>query len=108
MILGLRTAGFSVAAFTDATAFLTSLDISRPDMLVLDWLLPDMNGGALLKHLQQMEGLRSLPVLVLTNLSGIDGREIALAFASGALAWLEKSRTTPIELALRIGQALRN
>lgn len=104
--LALMTAGYSVAAFPDGASLLASLDVALPDLLVLDWMLPVMTADKLLQRLRMDARTRDLRVFILSNVSGTDGGEIDVAFAAGVLAWLEKSRTTPAGLAVRIREAL--
>ena len=103
---GLTTAGYSVAAFPDGTSLLASLDVGLPDVLVLDWMLPVATADKLLERLRADMRTKDLRILILSNLPGIDHGEIDVAFASGVLAWLEKSKTTPAGLANRIREAL--
>ncbi|HVH64265.1 MAG TPA: response regulator [Candidatus Dormibacteraeota bacterium] len=103
---GLRRAGYSVAAFPDGIALLASLDMYLPDMLVLDWMLPGMTADELLSRLREDVRTKDLRVFVLSNLSTANGGEIDVAFSSGVLAWLEKSKTTPDTLAGRVREVL--
>jgi DNA-binding response OmpR family regulator len=62
--------------------------VERPDLLVLDWTLPDMNGRDVLMALKQNSVTASIPVIILT---GIDEQlEKAQALALGACAYLVK------------------
>jgi DNA-binding response OmpR family regulator len=42
---------------------------SKPDMVLLDILLPDMNGIDVLKKIRELENTKDLKVLILTNYS---------------------------------------
>ena len=103
---GLRWAGYDVAVFATAAAFLDELDNQVPDVLVLDWMLPGIAGADLLRHLREGTRTRDLRVVILSSLSEGGGREMDVAFAYGALAWMEKWKTTPALLAERIREAL--
>jgi DNA-binding response OmpR family regulator len=62
--------------------------VERPDLMILDWTLPDMNGRDVLMALKQNSVTASIPVIVLT---GIDEQlEKAQALAIGACAYLVK------------------
>jgi CheY-like chemotaxis protein len=57
----------------------------RPDVIVLDVMLPDIDGWTLLTHLHENPATRSIPVLVCSVI-----REEELALALGAAAYLAK------------------
>ena len=62
--------------------------VERPDLLILDWTLPDMNGRNVLMALKQNSVTASIPVIVVT---GIDEQlEKTQALAIGARAYLVK------------------
>lgn len=50
----------------------TSADVPRPDVILLDWNLPGMNGREVLRAVKTDERLRDIPVLVLTTSSARD------------------------------------
>jgi DNA-binding response OmpR family regulator len=74
-----------------ATTGRTALELAtveRPDLLILDWTLPDMNGRNVLMALKQNSVTASIPVIVVT---GIDEQlEKTQALAIGARAYLVK------------------
>jgi two-component system, chemotaxis family, response regulator Rcp1 len=49
-----------------------SSEIPRPDVILLDWNLPGMNGREVLRAIKSDEQLRNIPVLVLTTSSAKD------------------------------------
>lgn len=103
---GLQRAGYYVAAFPDPTSFLKSLDVGLPDLVVLDWNLPVMNGGEVLETLRRDGRTQNVPVLVRSNLTGTDGGELASARRHGVVAWLVKSKTTPDKLARKLSETI--
>jgi two-component system, OmpR family, response regulator len=62
----LRRAGWSIASVTDGDAVLAALRRDRPKVLVLDIMLPRRSGFDVLKQVRADDGLRSIPVLILT------------------------------------------
>jgi DNA-binding response OmpR family regulator len=74
-----------------ATTGRTALELATvetPDLLILDWTLPDMNGRDVLMALKQNSVTASIPVIVVT---GIDEQlEKSQALAIGARAYLVK------------------
>jgi len=59
-----------------------------PDLVLLDVLLPDVNGFDVLNRIRQHAALRQLPVLMLTSLS--DRMNIAKGLGLGADGYLTK------------------
>ena len=62
----LTTAGFRVEEAANAEQAWQQLQQSRPDLMLLDWMLPGMSGMQLLQRLRQDPALRTLPVVMLT------------------------------------------
>src|SRR5881409_2190514 len=62
----LERAGFRIAAFADSDEGLERLFAARPDLLVLDLMLPGRNGLEILREVRGEPATRDLPVLLLT------------------------------------------
>lgn len=73
----LRRAGWSIGAVTDGEAVLDAVRRHQPRMLMLDVMLPKRSGFEVLKQIRASEGLRDLPVLVLTAKGQHQDRRIA-------------------------------
>lgn len=92
--------GHGVAYACSAQEALDKLEESSFDILVLDILLPGSNGIAVLQELQGYEDWRSIPVIVLSNVTTDD-----LAVGTrhlqdlGVRKYLVKMQTTPNDLA---------
>ena len=63
---------------------------SLPTVILLDILMPKMSGFDFLRHIKQQPVLSDIPIVVLTNLAGVDDAEKALAM--GAVMYLVKSQ----------------
>lgn len=69
------------------------------DLILLDILLPGMNGFEVLRRLKRDLETRDIPVIVLTNLgSEQSDNDKRLAFSLGAIDYLVKSYHTPDEM----------
>jgi CheY-like chemotaxis protein len=66
MVSALQRAGYAVREAPDGRAALDVLDAQRPDLLVLDLMLPDFTGWELLRIVRASEDLRSIPVIVVS------------------------------------------
>ncbi|MEX1051900.1 MAG: response regulator [Patescibacteria group bacterium] len=72
---------------------------NRPDLILLDILLPGMNGFEVLRKLKASAKTRDIPVIVLTNLGSEEtDKDRQLALSLGAVDYLVKSYHTPDEM----------
>ncbi|MGE0797639.1 MAG: response regulator transcription factor [Lautropia sp.] len=62
----LEREGYAVSTALDGEATLRALRASAPDLLILDLMLPKMNGFEVLKAAKTDPALRSIPIIVLT------------------------------------------
>ncbi|WP_026733744.1 hybrid sensor histidine kinase/response regulator [Fischerella sp. PCC 9605] len=75
-----------------------------PDVIVIDYLLPDMDGLEFLNSLKTLFGQKNLPVIILT---GRGNEQIAVqAMKSGAAEYLVKKHTTPVSFHLAVQNVL--
>ncbi len=101
---GLRRAGFEVREAEDCRSARAELADRRPDLLLVDWMLPDMSGLELTRQLKRDRETRELPIIMLTaradepdKVSGLEG---------GADDYVTKP-FSPRELVARINAVLR-
>lgn len=69
MTIELVNAGFSVLCATNGEAVIDLVRKEKPDVLILDILMPKLNGLDALQKLRSYRGFKHLPVIVLSNLS---------------------------------------
>ena len=62
----LKSAGFEVSAFADSTSFYKALRQKKPELVILDWMLPGESGIEILKALRADTANAALPVLLVT------------------------------------------
>jgi CheY-like chemotaxis protein len=99
--LGMEHAGHRVTAAPNAVAALGLVSAGGFDLLLLDMLLPGMDGLQLLRELRLRELTRQLPVMVLSNCDPGDPI-LAQAEEFGVLACLGKTQTPPAVLVRQI------
>ena len=87
--IALREAGFDVVEAADGAAALRQLEESPPDLVVLDALMPGMDGFETCKALRAMPGYAQVPVLMLTGLD--DDASITRAYRAGATDFFVKT-----------------
>lgn len=96
----LTTSGFSVFTTADGQEGFQLATQHKPQLILLDVMLPGKNGLALLRQLKDSDETRDVAVIVLTNL----GQESIIdeAMTAGAQAFFLKPEVDPYELAKRI------
>ena len=62
----LKSAGLEVCAFADSDSFRRALQQSKPDLVILDWMLPGESGIEILQALRADSATEALPVLLVT------------------------------------------
>lgn len=94
--LRLEAAGLAVQVAHDAEAAWSLLQTTQPQVMLLDILLPRVNGLQILKDLRGHARWHSLPVIILTNLNRVEVELTPeLAEMLGVTAYLVKSQTSP-------------
>ena len=68
----------------------------KPTLILLDVMMPKKNGLEVLEELKANEGLKAIPVVMLTNLAGTADAETAMA--KGAVKYIVKSEHDPKEV----------
>ena len=105
-ILGrtLTEAGYRVVEAADGEQALTACRAEPPDLVLLDFDMPVMDGPTTLREMKAAPELCSLPVLFLTARTG--GADVATGLDLGAQDYLRKP-CEPAELKARVASALR-
>ena len=80
------------------------LNDKKPDLIILDLMLPDENGLDLLKTIKSIPGIKRIPVIVLTGSSQVDDKLLALR--SGAVDYISKPFLSE-EVKLRVQTQLK-
>lgn len=75
----LETEGFAVDVATSGKLALNKIKVSPPDLILLDVMMPEMDGYEVTQHIRQDEKIPSIPILLVTaydEASMIQGLEI--------------------------------
>jgi DNA-binding response OmpR family regulator len=100
--LGLE--GYEVALATDGEKGLKMIRDKKPDLILLDIILPKMDGFEILKAMKGDKAVKNIPVILLTNLSQKD--EVKKGLELGAKDYLIKAHFMPSEVVKKIKEAL--
>lgn len=96
--------GFNVEVAVDGLAALKTLLAIKPDVVVLDLMMPKLNGVDVLKYIRSEPGLKATPVIILSNAHMTSLAQEAAAI--GAEKALLKSSCTPNQLLTVINSLL--
>jgi len=69
--------GWDVETHSDGTDALEVIHATKPDLVILDVMLPGKSGMDILRDLRELEGMEMLPVLMLTARGQARDRELA-------------------------------
>lgn len=100
----LKMDGYQVLLAVDGEKGLKQIKEKKPDLVLLDIILPKMDGFEVLKNLKGDKSLSTIPVILLTNLSQKD--EVKKGLALGANDYLIKAHFMPSEVVKKIEQLL--
>ena len=81
---GLEAAGFDVISAGDGEEGLRRARQDHPDLMVLDLMLPKIDGYKVCRTLKFDERYRNLPILILSARSGEQDRQLALSMGADA------------------------
>lgn len=84
----LKSASYEVATALSGDAALEKIAQSRPDIVLLDVMMPSMDGYEVCRRIRQNEKTAQLPVIMVTALDKESDREMALE--AGANEFLSK------------------
>ena len=92
----LKGQGYNVDTANAGEMALEKIKNNCPDLLLLDLLLPKMDGWEILKEMKKTKGMKSMPVIILSNLS--QRAEVEKGLKMGAVKYLIKAHYTPSEV----------
>jgi len=100
----LGESGFSVEVANDGELALRKLEEKKPDLVILDIVLPQIDGWEVLRKIKSSPGLKDLKVIILSNLS--QKEEVEKGIDLGSIKYLIKAHYTPSEVVAEIKQLL--
>ncbi len=93
--VNLERAGYEVVTAFDGREALKKIDEEHPDMVVLDVMMPYMDGFETLKHIRANPATRNLPVIMLT--AKAQDQDVFQGYSHGVDIYLTKP-FNPMEL----------
>ena len=97
--------GFVVETAIEGESGLQKIKSWRPDLVLLDIILPGLDGFSILEKVKADASVASIPVILLTNLGQRDDVEKGLKL--GAVGYLVKAHFTPGDIVEKVKSVLR-
>lgn len=97
---------YKVVTVSDGGKAVSFIKKESPDLVLLDIMLPNMNGIDILEELRQDGKFQDLPVVMLTNYG--DEENIRRSLDLGALDYLKKYNVTPSDVGQRLEKYLKS
>lgn len=102
----LKLHGFKVSAITDSRKAFSRAKLGA-DLILLDILMPGLNGFEILKKIRSSSSTKDIPVIVLTNIGSESAdKDRNLAMSLGATDYMIKALNTPQDVVVKINQIL--
>ncbi len=97
--------GFQVEIAADGQQGLKKIKTFKPDLILLDTVLPKMDGFEILKTVKEDAKLNKIPVVLLTNLG--QKEEVEKGLALGADEYIIKAHFTPTAVVAKVKEILK-
>lgn len=99
-----KESGFELEIISDGSEVLDKAKEIKPDIVILDIVLPQMDGWEVLRGLKAEESLKDLKIIILSNLG--QKEEVEKGITMGATSYLIKAHYTPSEVVEEIKKHL--
>lgn len=100
----LSESGFDVEAAYDGKEALAKIKEFKPDLVLLDIVLPRLDGFEVLRMIKKEDSSKNIPVIILTNLG--QKEEVEKGLKLGASGYIIKAHFTPTEVVAKVKKAL--
>lgn len=97
--------GFEVQFAEDGEQAINILEKWKPDVALLDIMMPKVNGLDVLKHIKQKEGYQDVITVMLTNLGNESTAEEI--YKLGATEYIVKADMTPLEVSDKVKELIK-
>lgn len=101
----LKKSGFEVEVATEGEEGIRKIEEKIPDLVLLDIVLPQMDGWEVLKKIRENKKFKNLKVIILSNL--YQKLEVEKGMKFGAIKYLIKAHYTPTEVVKEIRKIVK-
>ncbi|MEK7067911.1 MAG: response regulator [Patescibacteria group bacterium] len=98
--------GFVVVRAEDGEQALELASAEKPDIILLDIMIPKLDGFAVLEQLKKNKALHKIPVIITSNLG--QPEDMARGKALGAVDYFVKADQTPNQMSERVKEILKH
>lgn len=102
--LKLTKAKYKVEEAEDGAIALSKIPETKPDVILLDLMMPNVGGLEVLKELNKQKKVPNLPVIVLTNM--MDPKTADDCIQLGACDYIIKTDVTPAEVVAKVQKCI--
>ena len=104
IVRGLKKEKFEVVFAIDGEEGVKKTEEEKPDLILLDLMLPGIDGFEVLEQIKKNSSIASIPVIILSNLGQKD--DIDRGIELGAVDFLVKAHFTPGEIVTKVKAVL--
>jgi len=97
--------GYEISKATDGEQGIKKIKEERPDLVLLDLILPGIDGFEVLTRIKTDPALAQIPVIILSNLG--QSEDVDRGLKLGATDYLVKAHFTPDEIIEKVKNALK-
>jgi DNA-binding response OmpR family regulator len=101
----LQEAGFDIEVFSDSVVGLAKAKETHPELILLDIVIPNMDGFEVLRAMKEDPEIKDIPVIILSNLG--EEENVRKGLMLGAEAYFIKAHYTPTEVVTRVQEILQ-
>ena len=100
----LENSGFRVRGAFDGETGMKAVQEKKPDLVLLDLVLPGMDGWEVLRRLKDDKRFQAIPVLIISNLG--ESSDIVRGRKAGAVEYLIKAEYSPQQIVEKVSHTL--
>ncbi|MFY9457693.1 MAG: response regulator [Candidatus Spechtbacterales bacterium] len=101
-----KEAGFEMSHAADGSRGLQKIKDEHPDLLILDIVMPNIDGFEILRAIKDERETKDIPVVILSNLG--EQEDVEKGLQLGAAAYIIKAHHTPTEIVAKVKAILIN
>jgi len=101
----LKAEGYEILAAMDGKSGLEIAEKEKPDLILLDLILPKMDGFHVLEAIKAKPSISVIPIIVLSNLES--GKDIERCLSLGVRSYLAKTNYSLEEIAQKVSEVFK-